>query len=479
MASQNATVTSSSAASSAARDKQKTKIWWSNGIFFIFMHAFALYGVLYLSPLKDLDRRTAILAIMSWQIPCFGITLGYHRLWSHHAYEATLPLRIVLAALGSMGFQGSIKWWVLRHRLHHRFTDSPIHDPYAATKGLFYSHCGWIFLKPSYPRLRLIERDDLDSDPVVRFQHKHFLPIAILMGIAVPWAVAYLGWGDGWGGLVWGAIVARLGVWHSTFCINSLAHWSGFQQFTEDVSARGNLILALITSGEGNHNYHHAFPQDFRNGPHSGDWDPTKWIIWLLHNFTPLVPKIYRTPDSAIASAKARVLMAHADRLYATVPQEEREKPIEELPVWSRAEVKKRHGELVVRHVQEGDGTVESIRWRRLLLIVDGCIVDAGRFLPDHPGGKQLLLAHAVTTLPASHFDSLESSLSSPTSPAMSDSGDSFPFTDSGYTSGDHDDNDKLILRDATKAFFGGMNNHTGAAKAQMRSLRVARLADE
>lgn len=95
--------------------------------------------------------------------------MGYHRLWSHRTYEAAWPLRLILAIFGTMGFQGSIKWWSERHRLHHRFTDSE-NDPYDATKGFWFSHMGWIFQKPYYPKLPIIDVSDLLRDPST----KHF-----------------------------------------------------------------------------------------------------------------------------------------------------------------------------------------------------------------------------------------------------------------------------------------------------------------
>jgi stearoyl-CoA desaturase (Delta-9 desaturase) len=91
--------------------------------------------------------------------------MGYHRLWSHRSYQAGTVLRIVLAILGTMAFQGSIKWWVLRHRLHHRYTDDLIHDPYSAKRGFWFSHMGWIFAKKSYPRMKFIDATDLLADP--------------------------------------------------------------------------------------------------------------------------------------------------------------------------------------------------------------------------------------------------------------------------------------------------------------------------
>lgn len=144
--------------------------------------------------------------------------------------------------------------------------------------------------------------------------------------------------------------------------------------------------------------------------------------------------------------------MAHADRLYASVPTHERAKPIEELPVWSRAEVLRRHGQAYENR-------------RRVLLLVEGCIVDVGGYLDDHPGGRQLLLSHCVRALAEEHETD---------SPLASPSGDASPrTTDSGYFSADQGE---VKLKDATRAFFGGMNNHSGAAKEWMRCLRVARL---
>ncbi|KAK4058273.1 hypothetical protein OIO90_000430 [Microbotryomycetes sp. JL221] len=286
-------------------------IWWSNMIFFVGMHVLALIGVVYWSPVTSLDRRTMWCAVdfpytRSDVILKGTITIGYHRLWSHRAFKARLPLRIILAAMGCLGFQGSIKWWTMRHRLHHRFTDTDS-DPYDAKKGLYHSHMGWIFRKPNYPLMKLIDRKDLDADPVVRFQHRHYVPLTVGLGLVAP---TLIGWtyGDALGGFIWGGVVARLLIWHFTFFINSLAHYLGEQAYSLDVTAKGNFLLALFTGGEANHNFHHAFPKDYRNGPRTLDWDPSKWIIYTLHHLTPLVPKVYQTADYEILKARAHVL---------------------------------------------------------------------------------------------------------------------------------------------------------------------------
>lgn len=169
---------------------------------------------------------------------------------------------------------------------------------YNAKEGLYHSHMGWIFRKPTYPRMALVDRKDLDIDPVVRFQHKYYIPLTLALGLVAP---TLIGWsyGDAMGGYIWGGVVARILIWHFTFFINSLAHYLGDQAYSEDLTARGNLVsrsklqsrarggrtdhdigplqlLAIFTGGEANHNYHHAFPKDYRNGPLVLDWDPSK-----------------------------------------------------------------------------------------------------------------------------------------------------------------------------------------------------------
>jgi stearoyl-CoA desaturase (delta-9 desaturase) len=99
--------------------------------------------------------------------------MGYHRLWSHQSYKATFAVRAVLAFMGTMAFQGSIKWWCLRHRLHHRYTDTE-NDPYDATRGFWYSHMGWMFEKQKYKRLELIDKSDLVADKSIILSNKLF-----------------------------------------------------------------------------------------------------------------------------------------------------------------------------------------------------------------------------------------------------------------------------------------------------------------
>lgn len=468
-----------SSATTRAQAKPKGEIWWSNASFFIGTHLLAIYGVWQLSPWATLDMRTFWLCIASWQTATFGITVGYHRLWSHRSFTASLPLRAVLAGMGCMGFQGSIKWWVLRHRLHHRFTDTDS-DPYNAKEGLFHSHVGWIFRKPNYPRMGLIDKKDLDIDPVVRFQHKHYVPLTLFLGIVLPTLIG-ASYGDTMGGFIWGGIVSTVFIWHFTFFINSLAHYVGEQAYSEDLSARGNFILAVFTGGEANHNYHHAFPKDYRNGPRTFDWDPTKWIIYGLHNYTNLVPKVHQTPNSEILKAQAHVLASRSAAAKSTEvdstssfakwssyasdagsassvfsvasssaessSDEEgsmlahsnsnprshlKQRKVAGLPTWSHSTLQAKLGMMETLAVQ---GTTKESRKRPIVLVIDGYALDCTNYAREHPGGLAYLKQYAVSS--------------------------------------------KLgPVKDASQVFNGGLNDHGWSARQIMDSLKISRVVD-
>jgi len=374
--------------------------WWINGAFVIVVHIISLISFLTYTA----SYKTWVMTFVICQLGMLGITVGYHRLWSHRAFEAKLPLRAVLAVLGTLGFQGSIKWWVLRHRLHHRWTDTE-HDPYSAAKGFWFSHMGWIFKKPHYPRMKLIDASDLNADSIVRYQHRNYVPLALGFGFVVPTLIGAL-WGDALGGFLYGGFMSRIIIWHSTFCINSFAHWAGDQLYSNEVSARGNLFLALMTHGEGYHNFHHEFPKDFRNGYRLFDWDPSKWVIYILHALTDQVPKLSRAPDSEIRKAMVNMEIIKAQEkrnLYDWGVDSSL------LPVMTYEQYKQK---------QEQEGK----EW----VLVDEFVLDVSSFTNDHPGGAKVLKNY--------------------------------------------------YGKDATKAFHGGLNDHTKAANTMAAMFRVARV---
>lgn len=403
-------------------------VWWWNAGFFISVHIAAILGV-WLYPYYAVHRATLALAFALFQISEISITVGYHRLYSHRSFRAARSVRVFLALMGAGAMQGSIKWWCLRHRLHHRFTDDPVHDPYAATRGLLWSHMGWIFFKPRYDRLKVIEQDDLRSDPVVRFQHKYYVPLALLIGFVLPPVAGWL-WGDPYGAFVWGALVARVLIWHCTFFVNSLAHWDGLQPYSDENTSKSNLFLAMLTCGEGNHNFHHAFPHDYRSGPCPFDWDPSKWVILSLHTLGLATGLKRARPDDV---SEALIYMAHKHHApLNSEPPHSSETSSEDEEMWKGA----------VWTWQEAAGYVRQGRGAgKCVLVIDGFAVDVTGYLGEHPGGATLLRKHSVRI------------------------------------GSDPTNADDKTWQEADWAFHGGYNIHTRAAHKRMRALRVAKIS--
>ena len=208
-----------------------------------------------------------------------SVTAGYHRLFSHNSYKAAWPVRLVLLLFGAAAFEGSVLEWSTDHRNHHRYTDTE-KDPYNIKQGFWYAHIGWLFT------LDISKRDfsnveDLKKDPLVRFQHRFFIPIAIFMAFVLPMLIASL-WGNILGGLFVAGFLRVVLTQHSTFCINSVCHVFGKQFYSQRTTARDHWLTAIFTLGEGYHNFHHQFPIDYRNGIRFYQFDPTKWLIRAL-----------------------------------------------------------------------------------------------------------------------------------------------------------------------------------------------------
>ena len=259
-----------------------------------------------------------------------SITGGYHRLWAHKAYRAHPALKWFFAFWGAGALQNSILIWASDHRRHHRHVDDNDLDPYSAGRGLCFSHMGWMLRKYRTNEPDFSNARDLQRDPVVVWQDRHYVALTTFMNLGLPLA---LGW---WHGDVIGTVLLvgllRLVVnHHVTFFINSLAHYWGARPYTESNSARDNGFLAFLTYGEGYHNYHHIFQADYRNGIRWWQWDPTKWMISLCSRVG-LASDLNRVPDFKIQRAildtqfqRARSEMENArgsDSLRASLERE-------------------------------------------------------------------------------------------------------------------------------------------------------------
>ena len=229
-----------------------------------------------------------------------SITAGYHRLFAHQTYESHSIVRFFYLAFGAAALQNSAYKWASDHRYHHRFVDKE-GDPYSIKKGFFYAHMGWIFQEDPTGR-SFANIQDLEKDTLVRWQHQFYLWIAVVVGFGLPTLVGLL-YGRPLAGFLWGGLFRTVFVHHGTFFINSAAHVFGTQPYSRKNTARDCWWLAFFTNGEGYHNFHHAFANDYRNGIRWYDWDPSKWLIQALHRLG-LANNLQKTPEAIILKAK-------------------------------------------------------------------------------------------------------------------------------------------------------------------------------
>lgn len=253
------------------------KIDWVNTLFLLSTPFLALTLTLY-SWLYDLITWPQLLIFFFMYIATgLSITAGYHRLLSHRSYKTNSLVRLFFLCFGAAAFENSALKWCNDHRLHHAHEDGPL-DPYNIKKGFFYAHMGWIlWQEPQLDGPNLCK--DLERDPLIMWQKRYCLPLAVLFGLLLPALLGHFFGGSWVAGLALGGFLRLVVVHHATFSINSLCHLYGKASYDQKLSAKDNRWLAFLTYGEGHHNFHHCFPSDYRNGVRWFDYDPTKWLI--------------------------------------------------------------------------------------------------------------------------------------------------------------------------------------------------------
>ncbi|KAG7096081.1 hypothetical protein E1B28_006761 [Marasmius oreades] len=351
--------------------KQLPPITWSNILNEIQWRNFtAIFGLPIIGFIgayyTSLRVETFIWSVVCHFLSGLGMSAGYHRLWAHRAYNASLPLQYVLACLGAGSVQGSIGWWARAHRAHHRYTDTDL-DPYSAHNGFWYSHVGWMLLRPRR-KPGVADVSDLRRNPVVKWQHKYYYRLAATFALLIPTLVAHYGWGDAKGGFVYASILRLVVGHHSTFCVNSLAHWLGETPFDDKHTPRDHMITAFLTSGEGYHNFHHQFPMDFRNAIKWYQYDPTKWTIWVLSKLGS-ASHLKRFPDNEIR--KGQLTM-----------QLKKLKEVQDGLIWPADS-----NDLLVVSWE----TFQNQSAKRPLILIAGFIHDLSGFSEEHPGGAHLI----------------------------------------------------------------------------------------
>jgi len=226
------------------------------------------------SPSWELIALAAFLLVSS----LIAVTAGYHRLYAHVTYRTKKAVEAVYLFFATLATQGSALEWAHDHRLHHKHVDTE-GDPYGTQHGFWQSHLLWMFTKRKAFDERFVR--DLRQNKLLVFQDKYYAWLMAAANILAVVGIAAIT-GDVVGAFVIGFLLRLFVAHHCTWFINSLAHMWGSKPYSHEHSAVNNFILALLTYGEGYHNYHHTFAGDYRNGVRWYQFDPPKYLIWML-----------------------------------------------------------------------------------------------------------------------------------------------------------------------------------------------------
>ena len=226
------------------------------------------------------------LFLTMYTVCAFGITLGFHRMLTHKAFQAHPWVKTFFLISGSMAMQGPALHWAATHTQHHANSDEE-DDPHSPLKSLWHAHVGWILndFKPDIQKYA----GAMLKDPIIVFVHNTFW-LWVFVGLAIPSLIgagaAYLmgqsAWFGALTGLIWGGFVRLFFNQHVTWAVNSICHTFGSRQFETTDESRNNFLFGILAMGEGWHNNHHAFPRSARHGMSWKQPDPSAWAIWLM-----------------------------------------------------------------------------------------------------------------------------------------------------------------------------------------------------
>jgi stearoyl-CoA desaturase (delta-9 desaturase) len=311
----------SGARGAPAGERKQYPYSFLNCSFLLVVHLVALIGGGIYFVKHGAGLGIVVLAVVWTFLTILGLSAGYHRLFSHRTYEAHPVFRALLLAFGAAAFQNSAITWAADHRRHHKNVDTE-DDPYNARRGFWYSHIGWVLRQTEEAHL-VHPVPDLWRDPLIRWQHQLYMIFGTLFGFGVP---ALIGWGllgDAWGGFLIGGVLRVVIVWHVTFSINSFAHIIGSQPYSDRNTSRDSLFTAVLSLGEGYHNFHHTFPVDYRNGVRVRDFDPSKWTIRAA-SLVGLARNLRRTPKAIVLRARLRMEARLLEKQPVPAPLRER-----------------------------------------------------------------------------------------------------------------------------------------------------------
>jgi stearoyl-CoA desaturase (Delta-9 desaturase) len=228
-----------------------------------------------------------VFAILMYVVRMFAITGFYHRYFAHKTFQTSRIAQFIFALIGATAVQRGPLWWAAHHRCHHMHADQPldVHSPHQ--HGLLWSHLGWFLshanFKTQLDRVRELSRyrelcwlDRFDSLIPIAFAAIIYSLGALLQARAPVLQTS------GWQLIVWGFVVSTIALYHATFCVNSLAHVWGSRRYATRDHSRNNLLIAILTLGEGWHNNHHHFPGSAKQGFYWWEIDLTYYGLKLL-----------------------------------------------------------------------------------------------------------------------------------------------------------------------------------------------------
>lgn len=240
------------------------------------------------------DWLSLVLMLVMYVITGMGITVGYHRLFTHRSFDTNPVIKAILGIAGSMAVEGTIMQWVADHRMHHQHSDKE-GDPHSPNlddrgilgmfRGLWHAHMGWFFTPSGPDMMKYV--GDLRKSKLIRVISALF-PLWVAVGLIIPAVIGGLismSWSGAVLGLVWGGLVRIFLVHHVTWSINSVCHiWGSRPYETTDLS-RNNFIFGILAFGEGWHNNHHAFPTSAKHGLRWWQIDTSYYAIRILSMF--------------------------------------------------------------------------------------------------------------------------------------------------------------------------------------------------
>ena len=290
----------------------KTRVVWGNAYFMVVLHAFALCGAV----AGALQARwySWLFYVFLFMCSALGVTAGAHRLWTHRSYKAALPLRIVLMCFNCIAMQNSILIWSRDHRLHHKYSETDA-DPHNSQRGFFFAHMGWLMML-KHPEVLIkgqnIDISDLQQDPVVMFQYRHYNKLSFLLCVLLPTLIPYFFWDEGlMTAFLFTFAFRYVMVLHCTWLVNSAAHLWGHRPYDKSSNPAENTLVCFAAVGEGFHNYHHAFPHDYS----TGEWGPklniTTCVLDICAAFGLVYDRRQASEEAILRIRKRKGSLAH------------------------------------------------------------------------------------------------------------------------------------------------------------------------